>query len=63
MSEGKMQMRLKPNLLWKLPITQLILRLMRLVCILFNFLFPLLLSNKKKPNEEKLEEIFKYALL
>jgi hypothetical protein len=62
MSEGKMQMRLKPNLLWKLPITQLIQRLMRLVCIFFNFLFPLL-SNKKKPNEEKLEEIFKYALL
>jgi hypothetical protein len=62
MSEGKMQMRLKPNLLWKLPITQLIQRLMRLVCILFNFLFPLL-PNKKENKEEKLEEIFKYALL
>jgi len=51
MVEGKTPMRLKPNLLLKQPITQLTLRLMRLVCIVFCIILHINKINQRKRNK------------
>jgi len=57
MDEGKTPTRLKPNLLLKQLITQLTLRLMRLVFIVFFLLFHI---NKKQTSVRETREIMQF---
>ena len=59
MNEGKMQMRLKSNLLWKQPITQLTQMLMRLVWILsFSSLYQTKRGKRKKTYKKLILKCF-----